>query len=710
MSPAVATTLTAADWESWARRNVTVRNDGLELAIEPTLRAERLSLPAADIAVGPDRTRYSLDGDGIIRSHDARRSTTRRLWGPADGGVEDPQAIGVDGDRLAVLGADGSVTVVSTRRRQPVGTTATGVDKPVTVAPADDGWFLLDAVGAVRMLRPGGRSETLWEGFSDPRDMAVTATGACYVLDERTERRRVRKQAATGDHLDGRIPTGRRQLLHKRTADGVVDPDPFPLSSFETADGDSFVPNRVATAADAPVWLAGSADDRPVVAAVDPETRTVDVRHRFDDSCRLLRSPATDPETLYAAAGDDLIRLDPTERRCRDADGSSRGVAYRQFDAGESVQWHRIALESAQSGANTRLRVSYLATDDPTPLSPDLAAVTGLDDLPVDTVWELLSMEPAALAARDDGLTEAAAGEALDAGFEALTAAFEGRWQTIDAAPTDALLDDATGRYLVVRLELVGSVRTSPRVDSMRAVWPRESSIESLPELFQDDPGSKAFLERFLSVFDTAFDELEADMDSLTEHLDPAAAPPESLPWLADWIGADLQADWPTAAIRELLAAAPELSRQRGTAAGLRRLLGIYLRHLPAPETPPGDRLVPSDVAAGDALAGVDHGLCLLEPRDLDGTASAARAAYERHLPTQRSVAVYAGPFDDPDHRAAVERIVREETPAHVNTSVVDLDPTFRLGGDSFLGCNSRLGERHLELGSTSLGHTAVLE
>jgi len=708
VSPTTETTLTAADWDRWARRNADIRDGGLELATEPTRRAERLSLPAADLAIGPDRTRYSLDAEGVVRSHDDRRSTTRRLWEPADGGVDEPRAIAVDGDRLAVLGADGSVTVVSIRRRGAVGTTETGVDEPVAVAPADDGWLLLDAAGAVRLLRADGRTETDWEGFAEPLDMTVTDTGACYVLDERTERRRIRKQAATGDHLDGRIPTGRQRLLHKRTADGVVDPDPFPLSAVETDAGELFVPDRVATAApaDTPVWLAGSVGDRSVLAAADPEMGTVDVRHRLDGPCRLLHAPATDP-AIYAAS-DDLLRLEPAERRRRDADGAYRGVAYRQFDAGESVQWHRLALDPAPQGANTRLRVSYLATDDPA-FSADLADVTGLED-PPDSVWKLLATEPTALAARTDGLTEAAAAEAIDAGFAAVGDALDDRWQTVDAAPTDALLDDATGRYLIVRLELVGDAQASPRVGSLRVSWPRESSIESLPELYRDDPGSKAFLERFLSVFDTAFDDLEAEADSLTEHLDPAAAPAESLPWLADWIGADPPVDWPTAATRELLSAAPELSRQRGTPAGLRRLLGIYLRHIPAPSTPPGEQLVPDDAAADDALAGVDHGLCLLEPRDLDGVPPAARAAYERHLPTQRSVAVYAGPFGDPAHRAAVERIVREETPAHADASVVDLDPTLRLGGDSFLGCNSRLGERRLELGSTPLGHSAVLE
>ncbi|WP_253738339.1 phage tail protein [Halohasta salina] len=712
MSPARATTLTAADWETWAHRNLAVHDGGLELATEPTLRAERVALPAVDLAVGAGGTRYSLDADGVVRSYDGRRSTTRRLWEPADGGVDEPRAIAVDGDRLAVLGADGAVTVVSIRRRQAIDTTQAGVDDPMTIAPVDDGWLLLDAAGAVRLLRTDGRTETHWEGFAKPLDMTTTAAGDCYVLDERTERRRIRKQAASGDHLDGRIPTGRRRVLHKRTADGEVDPDPFPLSNFETADGESFVPNRVATAAavDTPVWLAGSAGDRSAVAAADPETGRVDVRHRLDGSCRLLRAPAVDAGTIYAVAGGDLIRLEPVERRRRDADGAYRGVAYRQFDAGESVQWHRLALGPEPAGTNTRLRVSYLATDDPAPLSTDLTDVTGLEE-PPDTVWELLAMEPAALAARTDGLSEAAAADAIDAGFAAVGDALDDQWRTVDA-PTDALFESATGRYLVVRLELVGSERASPRVDSLRVSWPRQSSIESLPELYREDSGSKAFLERFLSVFDTAFDDLEADADSLTSHLDPAAAPAESLPWLADWLGVDPPVDWPTAATRELLSAAPELSRQRGTAAGLRRLLGIYLRHLPAPETPPGDRLVPGEAAAGgdDALAGVDHGLCLLEPRDLDGTAPVARAAYERHLPSQRSVAVYAGPFDDPAHRTAVETIVREETPAHVEASVVDLDPTFRLGGDSFLGCNSRLGERRLELGSTSLGHTAVLD
>ena len=713
--PAV-TDRTSTDWQGWIGQNIVVRDGGIELASESSLTVDRLSQSARDITVDADGTLYTLQPSDAVYRHDEQRSIEDRLW-RADTDAE-PRALCVVGDRLYVVDETGSLAVVSTRRHQLIGRIETGVGEPVTMAAADGRLYLLDGdAGAVRSLQPNGSTETVVESLSRPIDMAVDARGAIYVLDSTADHRTVRKQAATGELLDGQVVVGRNRRLTKHTPGGETNPGPFPLSTFETTDGTPITPTRIAAAAESPPRLLGVTDsgDETVVGDLDPETPTVRERHRLDDRCQVFKTPAASPGSVsYAVTGDGVpLRLEPTDTYVRGVNGQYRGRAYRQFDAGESIQWHRLTVDCERPAASSHLRLSYLASNDPSPLEEPVSAVTGLDDSSlaaagIETVWELLSYDPAELAPLDDELTVDAARDALGAAMDAVETALSERWQTVDPFSEDILLSEATGRYLTVRLELVGSPTASPRVNSLRAFWPRQSYLQYLPELYRDDTASSAFLEQFLSTFGTVFSELEREIETATRYLDPAAAPSETLPWLADWIGADAPVDWPTAATRELIATAPDRYRKRGTRDGLRELLGLYLRHSSPPETTPGDRFVPSD---GEGSNGVDHGLCILEPQALDGIESTAvRAAYETVLPGPQSVAVYAGPFDDPDHRAAVEAIVDAETPAHVRGSLVELEPAFELGAGNFLGNTTRLAERQFALGASTLGNTAVLD
>lgn len=704
------------DWQQWAGRNIAVRGGGIELASEPSLTVDRLSPSARDITVDADRTLYTLQESGAVYRHDERRSVEHRLW-TADSGVE-PRALCVIGDRLYVVDKAGSVAVVSTRLRQSIGTIETGVGEPVTIAAAEGQLYLLDAdSGSVLTLQPDGSVEPVFDSLSRPLDMTVDEAGEIYVLEAHADHRAVHKQASTGEILDGRVLVGRNRRIRTYSADGEIDPGPFPLSTVETTDGTAVTPRRITTGASSPLLVMGStaADDGSLIGAFDPETSTLQERHRLDGRCRVFRTPAASTAGVsYAVTGDnDCLRLDSTDSFTRDSDGRYRGRAYRQFDAGEPIQWHRLTVDGDRPTASSRLRLSYLATDDPSPLDDSLSTVTGLDgsvlaSAGIDTVWELLSSDPADLAALTDELTLEEAGDCLDAAMAAVETALSDRWKTVEPQSTDVLLSAATGRYLTVRLELVGSPTVTPRVDSLRVFWPRQSYLQYLPELYQDDAGSAAFLEQFLSVFGTAFTDLEREIETVTQYLDPAAAPSETLPWLASWIGADAPVDWPTAATRELVASAPQHYRKRGTREGLRERLALYLSHISPPDTSPGGRFVPSE---SDNSQGVDHGLCIVEPQDIDGIESTAvREAYETVLPGEQSVAVYAGPFDDPDHREAVETIIDTETPAHVRGSLLELDPEFRLGVDSFLGSTTRLSDRQFELGGAALGETAVLE
>src|SRR5262249_51414206 len=81
----------------------------------------------------------------------------------------------------------------------------------------------------------------------------------------------------------------------------------------------------------------------------------------------------------------------------------------------------------------------------------------------------------------------------------------------------------------------------------------------------QDD-----FLLRFLSLFESFFEEPENAIAQLPALFDPAAAPSAALGWLAGWLALDLAEDLTDAQKRLAITRAFDRYARRGTAQGLR--------------------------------------------------------------------------------------------------------------------------------------------
>ena len=79
----------------------------------------------------------------------------------------------------------------------------------------------------------------------------------------------------------------------------------------------------------------------------------------------------------------------------------------------------------------------------------------------------------------------------------------------------------------------------------MRVYYPRLSYLRYLPAVYQQDPVSQEFLERFLSMFETVFSGLEATIERIPEVFDPELTPDEFLDWLAQWLDLGIEEDWP---------------------------------------------------------------------------------------------------------------------------------------------------------------------
>ena len=154
------------------------------------------------------------------------------------------------------------------------------------------------------------------------------------------------------------------------------------------------------------------------------------------------------------------------------------------------------------------------------------------------------------------------------------------KWTTGTVNSKNNLILDCVGRYLKLKVELSSLDRQkSPRFNKMIVYFSVPTYMRYLPEIYQENEQSKIFLERFLSIFQTLFEETENKIYSFTKNLDVRTTPEEFLPWLSSWLSLSFSEGWSSDNIRSFLEKAPEIFKKRGTREGLEEALSIYLQN-----------------------------------------------------------------------------------------------------------------------------------
>jgi phage tail-like protein len=635
-------THTAADWNGWNGVNHAVEEDTVTIAtadrkqyVEPTwLIAEPpLRFEVVDLDVDGCGDIWLLTADGIYR-YDPDRADLRRLHCTWDRAPATPRAIAVTDDTVYVaIGADGGASdgdggrvhafskhLAQTRwiaeipYADPVALARHGETVSVLDRGAGDGEPFVAEVG------PGGVPESRVAGLGSPVDLAVDVNGDRYVLDH------------PGDsHVVSRIPVG------ETTVETAVPP-----GEFVTGDtGTRLAPDTLAAGVPGEIIVGTppSADTpiEPSLFRHDPPTEGFERLTTYTGSVEELlarRGEAAREAGLYVVGavpdedGNALAFLPAVERTRLNPDtGRYDGQVVRRLDAGErGTQWHRLTA-SLETPTGTQVRIYYHATDDDPVVR--LQRVRGIGPIIADRLRSAGIRELAELVQSTPGRLAAAAGtdsypvstdraaDWIDDAEDVLDRAGRAAapdWRSVGPPdPEDALVDDAEGRYLWVKVELIGTPAAAPRVDSLRAYFPRQSYLRYLPAIFRDDPQAAEFLERYLSLFESVFTDIEEEISAATRYLDPEGIPGESLSWLAGWLALSPDETWSTAAKRELVARAHELFEERGTRQGLRELLSIYLADR-ATRPPAWQWAIDRQRAVLDFAAATDIG-----PDDIDG-------------------------------------------------------------------------------------------
>jgi phage tail-like protein len=325
-------------------------------------------------------------------------------------------------------------------------------------------------------------------------------------------------------------------------------------------------------------------------------------------------------------------------------------------------------------------------------------------------------------------------------------------------AANDCLILSAPGRFMWLKLTLIGNGATTPTIRALEIEFPRLSSLRYLPAVFAAEPSSADFTARFLSLFDTTVRAIERGVDAEARLFDPAAAPAERvgtapidfLSWLASWVGITFDRSWSEARRRRFLKNAGRLFARRGTVGGLRQQLLQVLGWEPPPSCGPCARPqrvccepplncapeVPTPAAAlpplvlehfrlrrwlhlGTARLGAQAvlwGERLVNRSRLDGNARVGcTQLISTPDPRRDPLHFYAHRFTvfvpacvgrTDVSRKWMENLLRRESPAHTQWDVEYVEPRFRIGVQSMIGFDAVVGALPppARLGSATLG------
>ncbi len=292
------------------------------------------------------------------------------------------------------------------------------------------------------------------------------------------------------------------------------------------------------------------------------------------------------------------------------------------------------------------------------------------------------------------------------------------------------------GRYLSVRVELLGNGRQTPEIAALRTYASRFSYISHyLPELYQEQifgPDAEAsgessqadFLERFVDNFEGVLTVLEDRVASSYLVTRPETAPDDSLDWLASWIGLSFDPLWPQDRRRDLLKVAPKLYRMHGTLGAMQlaldkatgglqsegsivvlenyRLRRTFATILGADLEDQTNPLLPGLMQSGNSFVGntlflgdeaKKEFLAVFGP-NIQLTSLEAGAVQEFYKSLAHQVTVLVHEDLDDQQLGLVQRVIDIERPAHVLVRVLSASAALLIGLASLLGLDTFLRDK----------------
>ena len=232
----------------------------------------------------------------------------------------------------------------------------------------------------------------------------------------------------------------------------------------------------------------------------------------------------------------------------------------------------------------------------------------------------------------------------------------------------DILLHGLTGRYLWFLLEVYPQGTGQIEIGDFMIFFPAESWTANLPELYRRDLGNDSFLDRFLAIFQSVYDDISQQIKEFINCLDPGVAGNDLLYMLAAWMDVEEPYMWTEKQLRYLLAHAKEFFEARGTAKGIEMFAELYTGE------------VPFVVECQDWEVFRDSYDGLFKRLYKDEPYSVTVLIREECIPTYK------------EHQALL-RMLEQVGPVQMEICLVVLKPYIFADGYSYLGVNSVLGQ-----------------
>jgi phage tail-like protein len=289
------------------------------------------------------------------------------------------------------------------------------------------------------------------------------------------------------------------------------------------------------------------------------------------------------------------------------------------------------------------------------------------------------------------------------------------------------------GRFLTVRVELLGPGNATPEIFAARAYAGRFSYVEHyLPKLYWErtfapeadesaDATAADFFERFVNNVEgvlTTIEDRVAYSDLVTR---PQTAPTEALEWLAGWIGFQLEPGWSESKRRAFLARAAQLYQWHGTLRGLNlalelateggvsggeivvledyRLRRTFATIIGANLDDENDPLTLGGIETGNSFVGDTlfigdeqrREFLALFSADLDVNAAEAAAIDALFDKLAFRVTILVHQNVKPQDLGIIQRIAEREVPAHVEFRILPTSAALLVGLTALVGIDTYL-------------------
>lgn len=257
------------------------------------------------------------------------------------------------------------------------------------------------------------------------------------------------------------------------------------------------------------------------------------------------------------------------------------------------------------------------------------------------------------------------------------------------ANPGDTLLHEVEGRYLWFRIRLTPQRKFLPTVTKIKIVFPKNTWLKYLPDVYQDDAASASFVERYLGMFQSLYQDMSRQIEGIPAYLDPDAANGPFLEWLASWLSIEDTYLWKEEQLRYLIKHGMELYKKRGTVEYMCELIRLYTGRMPY----------------------------IVEHHELEtfqnplGYAERLHSLYGENGYIFTVIVDMGGQNSNKQYNILM-RIVERAKPAHMESNIVVLEPYIFLDRYSYVGINSVLGNYGAVVldGQYSIPMTALLE